>query len=246
MVESYAPHVPLNVPKPVADNVWVVDGPEITFGYLGLKAPFPTRMTVVRLADGGLWLHSPTALTADIASSLEAIGPIQCLIAPNTLHYWWIPDWKDRFPKAQVFGPRALERSAKRKLPPFVALADEAPTLWRGVIDQVLVKGDALTELDFFHRPSRTLILTDLIENFEPSRVRSPWLRWLVRWSGAVDPDGKAPIDMQLSFLRTRKQVRAAVERMLSWGPERVILSHGRWYDANGAAELRRAFRWVL
>ena len=34
MVESYAPHVPLNVPKPVADNVWVVDGPEITFGYL--------------------------------------------------------------------------------------------------------------------------------------------------------------------------------------------------------------------
>jgi hypothetical protein len=33
---------------------------------------------------------------------------------------------------------------------------------------------------------------------------------------------------------------------MLAWQPERVMIAHGRWYDKDGAAELRRAFRWVL
>jgi hypothetical protein len=33
---------------------------------------------------------------------------------------------------------------------------------------------------------------------------------------------------------------------MLGWDPERIVLAHGRWYEANGSAELRRAFRWVL
>jgi hypothetical protein len=39
--------------------------------------------------------------------------------------------------------------------------------------------------------------------------------------------------------------VRSAVERILAWRPERVILAHGRWYAENGAAELARALRWT-
>jgi hypothetical protein len=51
------------------------------------------------------------------------------------------------------------------------------PSSWAGSIDQVLIEGDVLTEIDFFHRPSRTLILTDLIENFEAGRIRNRWYR---------------------------------------------------------------------
>lgn len=76
--------------------------------------------------------------------------------------------------------------------------------------------------------------------------MRNPLLRWLMQMSGAADPDGKAPIDVQLSLLGHRREVRKAAERMLAWAPERIILSHGRCYEANGTAELRRAFRWVL
>ena len=85
-----------------------------------------------------------------------------------------------------------------------------------------------------------------LIENFEPRRVRNPFLRWLMQVTGAADPDGKAPIDMQLSFIGRRSELRKAAERMLGWAPEKIILSHGRCYDTNGAAELKRAFRWIL
>jgi hypothetical protein len=67
-----------------------------------------------------------------------------------------------------------------------------------------------------------------------------------LRVAGIADPNGKTPIDMQLSFLRQRKAVRADAERMIAWNPERVIMAHGRWYDGNAVAELQRAFRWVL
>jgi len=36
------------------------------------------------------------------------------------------------------------------------------------------------------------------------------------------------------------------VERMLSWKPERVIIAHGRCFERDGVAVLRRAFAKVL
>jgi hypothetical protein len=52
------------------------------------------------------------------------------------------------------------------------------------------------------------------------------------------------PRDMRLTY--DRKRLREAVERMIAWAPERVIIAHGRWYGENGTAELRRAFRRLL
>ncbi|MBJ6124129.1 DUF4336 domain-containing protein [Microvirga splendida] len=244
--DAYVPYEPLNVLKPVAPDVWIVDGPEIRLSYMGLKLPFPTRMTVVRLPDGGLWIHSPIEPDGALVERILALGPIRFLIAPNTLHYWWVPDWKARFPEAEVHGVPGLDRKAKRPLPVDRVLGDAPAAAWADVMDQVLVHGDGLTEADFFHRPSQTLILTDLIENFEMGRVRQWFYRWLLRLAGPVDPDGKTPVDLQLSFLRQRRAVKAAVRRMIAWSPERVIIAHGRWYDGNGTAELQRAFRWVL
>ncbi|MDQ6702625.1 MAG: DUF4336 domain-containing protein [Pseudomonadota bacterium] len=244
--EAFDPYTPLNVLKPTAPGVWIVDGPEIHFGYLGLKFPFPTRMTLIRLPDGGLWVHSPTSLTDALAGQVLQAGPVQFLIAPNTLHYWWIPDWKTRFPDAVVYAAPGLERSVKRPFPIDQVLGNAPPPAWAGIIDQVVVRGDMLTEIAFFHYPSRTLVLTDLIENFELQRTRSLLYRLLLRLAGADDPDGKAPIDLQLTFWRHRKALRAEVEAMIAWNPERIIIAHGRWYEGNCAAELRRAFRWAF
>jgi hypothetical protein len=245
-MSGHVPYEPLNEPKPVAPEVWIVDGPEVAFGYLGVKLPFPTRMTVVRLPDGGLWLHSPVALDTGLVSRLLALGPVRFLIAPNTLHYSWMGEWRARFPDAQAHGVPGLEKHAARMGGVVQKLTGEAPAAWAGTIDQLVLSGPALTEAAFFHRPSRTLILTDLIENFEPKRVKNPIYRQLVKAAGAADPDGKAPLDMQLSFASRQTAVLSAARRMIEWRPERVIMAHGRWYESNGTAELRRAFRWVL
>jgi hypothetical protein len=244
--DAFIPYEPLGTLKLIAPDVWLVDGPEIRFGYLGLELPFPTRMTVVRLAGGELFVHSPVAFSAELAAELEVLGPVRHLIAPNTLHYWWIPEWKVRFPDARVFAAPGLDRKAKRQIPIDFTLGVEAAPEWRGQLEQVTCSGDVMNEVDFFHCASRTLILTDLIENFEPERIHSRALRVLVRLAGAADPNGSAPLDMRWSFHRQRETLRVAVERMLAWQPERVVLAHGRWYSDNATAELRRAFHWVL
>jgi len=63
--------------------------------------------------------------------------------------------------------------------------------------------------------------------------------------AGAADPDGKAPIDLRLTFLGRKKEASSTFERMLGWEPEKVIMAHGRPYEREGTAELRRAFRWL-
>ena len=242
-MSAFQAYAPLNTLKPFAPDLWIVDGPEIAMRFpLGLHFPFPTRMTVVRLPSGVLWVHSPIAWNDALGEAVAALGPVRHLVAPNTLHYSYLPDWHRRFPEARTYGVPGLQAH----LPGLDALlGDSPPAEWEEAFDQVLVPGSTLTEVDFFHRPSRTLILTDLIENFEPRRIRNPLLRWVVRLAGPIDPDGKAPIDMQWSFRGHRKQLHAAVDRMRAWQPERIVLAHGRCYDRDGAAELRRAFRWV-
>src|SRR3546814_4894567 len=91
-----------------------------------------------------------------------------------------------------------------------------------------------------------SVILTDLIENFEPARVRSRLFRWLVRLAGVAHPAGGTPADMRLTFWPRRRAVRAAMTEILAWDCERVVMAHGLPYEQGGAAELRRAFGWAV
>jgi len=247
---AYALYEPVNTLKPVADDVWVVDGPEIRMGYPYLpffKIPFPTRMTIVRLGDGMLWVHSPTPLPENLAHAVDALGRVAYLVAPNLLHYSWVGDWKARYPEARAYAAPGVRAKAAGRFAGFDAdLGETPPVEWQDAFAQVLVPGSYLTEAVFLHKASRTLILTDLIENFERSKLPGVFLRLLTRLGGVQDPDGQMPRDMRLTYRRHSKEMRAAVEKMIGWGPERIILAHGRWYDRDGAAELRRAFRWLL
>lgn len=236
---------PLDTPKPCGENLWVIDGPSISF----YGMPFSTRAVVVRLASGQIWVHSPTRLTEALATQVEALGEVAHLIAPNWIHYAYVSQWQARFPAAQAWAAPGVAARAERKGMAVAFdhdLSQDAPVDWAGQIDQLIVRGSAVhREAVFFHRASRTLILTDLIENFEPAKVN--WvLRLAGRFAGNLDPDGKAPIDMRQTFRQGREELAEDVRRMIAWDPERVILAHGRWYEKDGAAELRRAFRWAL
>jgi hypothetical protein len=104
-----------------------------------------------------------------------------------------------------------------------------------------------MDEVVFFHRKSATLILTDLIENFEVARLNKvSWqYGWLLKVGGCVEPDGQAPLDLRLAFCPRKKEARRSLKRLLDWHPEKLVFAHGRWYDGNGTEQLRRAFRWL-
>lgn len=234
---------PLNTLKAVAEDIWIVDGPVIRFGFPWPKLPFPTRMTVVRLA-GGLFIHSPTPLTPKLRAAVEALGPVRWIIGPNRIHYWWIPEWRAAFPGADIhLAPRIREQAKGRISFPCQELVGASGYPWDGEMTTLAVPGGFMTEVEFFHRASRTLILTDLIENFEAGRIRSRLMRLLMAIGGVLAPNGQTPRDLRLTF--SRDTLREAVRTLIGWNPERIIIAHGRWYERDGTQELRRAFHWL-
>jgi hypothetical protein len=236
---------PLGTLKPIANDVWIVDGPAIRFGMPFAKMAFPTRMTVIRLGDA-LFVHSPTALGPALQREVDALGSPRWIVAPNRIHYSWVPDWRQAYPDAAIYlAPRIREQARGRIDFPAHELSAGGGYPWDGVIATLPVRGAFMTEVEFFHRPSRTLVLTDLIENFEAGKLGLGG-RLLARFGGVLDPDGATPRDMRLTFSRNKAEVKAAVETMIGWQPERIVLAHGRWYDKDAVAELRRAFRWLL
>jgi hypothetical protein len=213
-----------------------------------LKIPFPTRMTVVRLRSGDLWLHSPTAYTPELAAELEKMGRITHLVSPNLIHYAHIQEWKNHFPAAITWAsPHVRKRAESQKIDAHFEcdLGREAPDAWKVQLRQTVVPGMLMDEVVFFHADSSTLILADTIQNFELDRIRQP-LRLLVWAARAYAPRGQMPIDLRSTFLPKKKEVGVAVREMLSWEPARIIISHGKCIDADAPAALRWAFRFAL
>lgn len=239
---AYDAYEPLNVPKPFGDNVWIVDGPEIRMDFGPFKVPFPTRMTVVRLADGGLWLHSPIAPDEGLFAALKELGEVRYLVAPNSIHYWFMADWIERYPDAETLAVPDLDTKAKRPFRIDRKLEMDARFEWQDEIDWLLVPGTVFSEAVFFVKSARLLVLVDLIENFELPRVRNPLQRWAIKLFHA---NGSLPYDARLTFRPKMDLVRQQVGKMLQWPVEKITMTHGKPYLHNAPAELRRAFKWA-
>ena len=213
MSETYSP---INALKSIARDLWIVDGPIIRFGMPWPKMPFPTRMTILRLSGDSLFIHSPTALTDGLRSEIAAIGRPSWIVGPNRLHYWWIRDWKNAYPEAEVYLAPRIKEQAGERIPDGSKLLDRHEGYpWDEAIATLPVTGSFMTEVEFFHRPSRTLILTDFIENFEAEKLGSLLMRWLCRLGGVLSPNGGMPRDMRLTFRKQRSALKDTLETMI-------------------------------
>lgn len=219
------------------DSLWVADHP---FGMLGLKVG--TRTTIVRLEDGGLFVHSPGPLSVQLAKQLDELGPVRCIVAPNKFHHLFVSEFAKAYQGASVHLAPGLAQ--KRKDLAFdEELGDAPPALWRSDIDQCLYEGAPLAgEVVFFHGASRTLILTDLAFNF--SHHASLATRWFLKLNGAY---GRfTPSRMLKLVTREREVARTSLQRILEWDFDRVIVSHGDVLERGGKEALRRGFEWLL
>jgi hypothetical protein len=242
--DERATYPPLDVPKPVATDVWVVDsGP---LHVLGMR--LPVRMTVVRLAGRDLWLHSPTGYSDGLRQELERAGRIRHLVAPDIAHWSFLQDWQRACPDAVTWAaPGLRDRAQVRKAGIRLDrdLAEAAPPEWAGEIEQVVVRGKGFSEVDFFHSATRTLVLTDLVQNFEPDKL-TLLARTAARVNGVLAPAGGTPLYLRWILRANRQQAKQSAQRLVGWNPERVLFSHGRWFDRDGAERLRRSLGWLL
>jgi hypothetical protein len=160
----------------------------------------------------------------------------------------FVPEWQRAYPEATTWaapGLRARRQVRRSGVRLDHDLSEMTPPGWDGIRLTIVPGGFGFREVAFFHQPSRTLVMTDLVLNLQPTQVPR-MIRPLARLSGLVGSQGKPPVYLRGAIRLQRRAARQAVTRLLAMRPDRVVFAHGSWFRYDGTEALRHALRWLL
>ena len=202
------------------------------------------KMTAVRLSDGGLVLVSPVALDDPTRQQIAALGRVTAVIAPNPFHYLFAAGYAAVFPGCEMYLAPGL-RERVPTCPPGIVLADDTRPEWWPELEHLVVgsggaSGGSAAEVVFLHRPTATLILTDLAMNV--TSIEPAWQRWAWRASGILPRFGPSR-SARLTLLRDRAAARPQLERVLRWDFTRILVAHGDPIEHDAKRVFTDAFR---
>ncbi|HHH30619.1 MAG TPA: DUF4336 domain-containing protein [Polyangiaceae bacterium] len=198
------------------------------------------RMNIVELGDGRLWLCAPGPIGEHIGLAIGALGEVSHIVAPNLNHYKFVPEAKRRFPNAVVYGAPGL--ATKRPALP-IARTLEEPHEVGGGMSAIHIQGmPDVNEFVFYHRPSATLICTDLVQNVQDED--GFMTRLLYRAIGSWKKFGQNRYWKYRT--RDRAAARASLERVLAWDFDRIVMAHGDIVQTGGREKLRASLAWLF
>ena len=209
----------------LADGVHTV---EVAQGFYGLE--IGARMTVLE-TDRGVLVHAPVGVPP------ASVGAPRWVLAPNLFHHLHVRPW--------------LEAGCEGWAAP--GLAEKRPDLaFHGVVtpDAQPFGPDVLAvplqcfpfsnEVVLLHRPSRTLVVTDLVFNLAPS---APWASRAAFWCLCGYPGCRTTVIERVGM--KREVAKREISALLALDFDRLILAHGEVVETGGRAALAAAFGWL-
>ncbi|MEM9456203.1 MAG: DUF4336 domain-containing protein [Myxococcota bacterium] len=219
-----------------AEGIWLTTAPVKILGM-----PLSTTMTVLRLGDGSVLLHSPIPMTDECRAAVEALGPVKHLYAPNTHHHLWVNDWAEAFDSAQVHAPSALTKKRPDVRIDRAHGAALGSTL-ADVIDEVCIEGFLLNESVLVYRPARTLVVADLVHNI--GQPTHGWTKFYTRMMGFYDRVALSRIIRWTAF-NDRAAARRSLDAVLEHAFDRIIVGHGTPIVTDARQTLATAYEWL-
>lgn len=227
----------------IAPNLWIVTQP---FRFVGLE--IGSCMTVIRLPSGDLVIISPINLNESLQQQILALGTVRYLIAPNLFHHLSIGVAKTLFPKATVIGvPGLPEKRPDLVIDGLLAESGEFESVLsyhpiQGFAAFIPPKIQLANEVVFFHRPSQTLIITDLAFNFD--QYSDGLVRLLAKAIGNYQV--LRPTFLEKWGTRNKRAVETSIRQLLEWDFERIIPGHGSMIEADAKARFIEGYEWFL
>lgn len=223
--------------RPFTPNIHVASAP---VSILGMR--LTSTMTIVRLADDALLVHSPIALTPQLRAAVEQLGRVAHLFAPNLYHHLRLGEWSAAFPHARIHAPAGLAR----KRPDLrIDRAHDAGTpepAFFGDLDEVHIDGFRLEETVLVERASGTAIVADLVHAV--GRPTQPWARLYTTAMGFYDRVALSRVIRWTAF-SDRKAARRSLDALLALPFDRVIVGHGQALDAGAREAIAAAYAWL-
>ncbi|MBV9489404.1 MAG: hypothetical protein JO069_06730 [Verrucomicrobia bacterium] len=224
--------------KPLAENLWVLPYPLRLLG-----ADFRRTVTVVRLRSGHLIIHSTGPFTPAEVAAISALGRPGWLLEAMLRHDTFSKQGREAFPGIPFLAPEGFSRVVGFPTEPLLP----APAAWGDELEVLRLDGmPSLQEHVVFHRPSRTLIVADLLFNFSPDV--SAWTRFLVLCAvgGRHQPGMSRPFRLAI---KDKEAFQGSLRSLMGRDFDRVIVGHGDILETEGKRRLAGAletagFRW--
>lgn len=214
--------------NPIDRNLWTLRYPLKVLG-----TDHGRTVSVIRLACGRLVIHSMAPFTAGDVAAIRELGEPGWLIEAMLLHDTYSAQGRAAFPGPPFLAPAGFGRVVDFP----VSELGEGPVEWGDELECYRLEGaPRLEEHACFHRPTRTLIIADLLFNFPPDE--SGWNRFFHRHvAGIRSYPGTSRIFR--AFIRDRPAFKTSLEQVMDWDFDRIIPGHGEIIETGGKAVLR-------
>ena len=220
----------------VPDTIWVTERP-VWFGVC-LRA----RTTVVRLAGGALWVHSPCTPTDDVCAALDALGEVRWIVVPNRFHHLQTPATAARYPNAVVVGPKSAQSRNPRVS---LSMGTDDPAYVRATPELTSIQLGGVPFLDetvFFHPASGSLIAADLLIS---ACARDHWTwRMAARIWGRYEKV-KTPPDVRWNT-RASTALAESIAQMRALPLQRILVAHADPITDRPAQQLAEAWEFAI
>jgi len=225
-----------------AEDVYIAEYP---IAFAGCR--FNARMTVIRLSDGKLLLHSPCDIDDALKTQIDQLGEVSCIIAPGNYHYLHVTQCKQVFPSAQVYLSPGLEKKQPDLSEMGAQVLQDKDPLDKNV-DHVFLSGNrVINEIVFFHSPSKTLVLTDSIEYIGDDTPETNWVLRMWWFIMRMWNKPKPAPEYQMGWMcKNKQESRDCMERILKWDFDKVIIAHGQNVTSDSKTVVREAWSSVL
>ncbi len=223
------PHDPI---QELSENLWRVEGALPHFSMRRV-------MTVVRLMDGRLLIHSAIAMNEQSMKRLEAWGEPAVLLIPHIRHRIDAPRYKQRYPKLEIYAPPGVMKKA-REVTAVDGTYAEAPLDASASLELLDGTGSAEGALIVRSKDGTSVVLTEVVFDLEPSR--SALVRAAVKLAGFGPGPRVTPV-VKIEMVKSKPALAAHLERLANIGDlVRLIVGHSRMSEGPKAAgSLRQA-----
>lgn len=223
--------------RKINDDIWIFSRPFVRFHVL----PLGGRSIAVRLSNGGVWVLASTPPTEETKKHIDALGPVAYIVSPNTDHHWFLGPFKEAYPSAKLIGPGPL--GEKRKDLKFDGLyLKDAPETTYGFEDDLVAipfGGTALTDIGFYHKASKTLIVGDLVYNLPNTESMPSLFGGLFK---TFSPGGAVHKKLIAGSVQDRDSVVASAKKVDELDFERIIPLHGDVIETEAHQKWRLAY----
>ena len=192
----------------------------ISFPWRALGIDFKRNVTLLRLGDGRLIIHSSAPFTEQDVANIRHFGQPAWMVDATLMHDTFAKDGHYAFPDLPYLAPEGFAEASGVS----VGSLCPPPSEWAGELDVFKLEGVRMNEHAFYHRRSGTLIVADLFFSF-PKDVQG-WPRFFVRHFMRLPGLFGISVLFRRFVIRDKEAFKRSLKALLALDFERLVVAH--------------------